>query len=735
MEFKNDTAITFTVKFSQNRQGWMGLGFGGHLMEKVDYHIFENFRGLNYYDAWSDDFDDPTVDSQQDMKNLKNSIDSNGDLVLIYERNIQTGDQFDHQFVDGNNEFAVAWWDDSLLSDHGSLVRVGSIDIDMANKLFTINSSVYIIWAVHGWGLMISWSILNSFGYIAGRMLTHLPFFKYFHLFTSGLNGLIGFVFAILGLVEAVGGDGGTYSGILAIHLAFGMIFIVFSVIMFITGCFTINVVYGGNLKNDLFLKTKVVHKYMGIFMSWFQILLLVTGSYLLYQKYTLGVIFAAISVVLMGLCELMVLAMSSSKFSMLSKQDKEVHQNIKKMTTKQVRELKESQSKKFVLVDNYLVDMDNYLDAHPGGRNLIEDSLYGDVTRFMNGSVPFNSEFPAVEHKMLSLLYAIKLASFAEIKDDDHKIVTHPNGDSVYLHDHMSIVGSRITAGVTKEFQLKGQTSLRDLSFSRYIPNFSWMGKHFSISSKQLNKNRLYSICLSANAVVHARHNNILNNIEMLENGRSAEIKHLTPDELKSDVLELYVKRYDFPGTFSSYLHEQKIVDEDLTVKGPLGLGLDLSDEKLDGTYIAFSAGTGIYCFLDFVANVVRKVCHAVSTKLNCSNNTLVENEDFNLGDNFKLVLFCAYPDKENAFWHDIFLKTAALDEKHQIGIFSYFPRISIEQSKRWDRDFLRSSLESVKTSFLKKVFLCGPSQFLDSIKNNLIDGEIIHKDLITLV
>ena len=78
-----------------------------------------------------------------------------------------------------------------------------------------------------------------------------------------------------------------------------------------------------------------------------------------------------------------------------------------------------------------------------------------------------------------------------------------------------------------------------------------------------------------------------------------------------------MYVKKYDFPGTFSKYLHEvdSNSSAEDITVKGPLGLGLDLPDSELNGTYVAFSGGTGIYCFLDLIALVVRHVCNKVST------------------------------------------------------------------------------------------------------------------------
>ena len=130
------------------------------------------------------------------------------------------------------------------------------------------------------------------------------------------------------------------------------------------------------------------------------------------------------------------------------------------------VLKLRVSKEKKFVLIDNILVDVESYLDNHPGGRNLLEDSLYGDVTRFMNGSVPFNSNFKAIDHKFLSCLFAIKFMSFGKIHDA-HSIVVDSNDKPCYLLDKMNIIGSRVTAGVTKEFQLQTKENLKEVSVS----------------------------------------------------------------------------------------------------------------------------------------------------------------------------------------------------------------------------------------------------------------------------
>jgi len=414
-------------------------------------------------------------------------------------------------------------------------------------------------------------------------------------------------------------------------------------------------------------------------------------------------------------------------------KVDKEATEKIEKLTTQQVREKRNKKDSLWCLYDNYLIDIGDYLSAHPGGRNLLFDSLYQDVTRYVNGSVPYNSKFDAWSHNYLTCKYAIQQLAFAEIKDD-HKIIIDSNESSMYIYDDANLVKSRVTAGVTNEFSFQISSNIKQCRYARYLEGFSWMGRHFAIYSKGKDISRLYSLCLAANEKVHEIHKQILDNIYSVEKGQSATIRNLSEAELYSSDLELYVKRYDYPKAFSLYLHKGKIPENDLVIKGPMGLGLDLED-NLDGTYISFSAGTGIYCFLDFVAVTVRKVCDEVSKKLGISNNTLIPNEKFNLGENFKLILYCSYSDEENAFWHDIFEKTSALDEKYNIGIFKYFPRISTQKTKRWNGEFFSSTFKQFNTQNIQKVFLCGPAPFLDSVKSDLIAEKLVKEDIITLV
>jgi NAD(P)H-flavin reductase len=65
-----------------------------------------------------------------------------------------------------------------------------------------------------------------------------------------------------------------------------------------------------------------------------------------------------------------------------------------------------------------------------------------------------------------------------------------------------------------------------------------------------------------------------------------------------------LTLKNYNIPGGLSMQMFEDQ-KGATYEIKGPMGKGLDLQAE---GTYIAFTAGTGILVFVDLVAALIRK-------------------------------------------------------------------------------------------------------------------------------
>lgn len=609
------------------------------------------------------------------------------------------------------------------MDDHGSYVRVGSLTVDMQGQTIVIDNGRYLIWEIHGLILVILWCGFNAIGYMAARLFKHVPCLMWSHRVIGSFTCILTIVFVILAWLKAVEMD----DAATVIHLIFGVITLALSAIELLTGIYETYFIYGVNLETGFQLKLKGIHKWIGIFLSLCIPIVTITGGWLLYQSYILVGILAAWSILVWVVTEVCVASCNVNKRQRLLEVDKELHLQIKKYTTAQAREMRKSS--RYVLVDNYLCDVDSYVNQHPGARNSLEDSIHQDVSRYIIGSVPYNSKFPAFDHTYLTCLYAAKTLSFGEL-EDDHRIVI--SGDkSTYINCGTRLHDKRVTAGVTSEFSFTIDDG--KVQFARYLPGFSWMGKHFSFTSKKMNKTRLYSLCLSGNEFVHDMHRKMINNIDLLERSQTPERTSIPQDKLYDNLLQVYIKRYPTPGAFSDYLHVGNVPNDDLEVKGPLGLGLDLED-SVDGTYVAFSAGTGIYCFLDFVAVALRQVCQKIAEeKFNYSENTLIENEKLPIGKNFKLIMFASYPDEVSAYWHDLFVKTAELDKKYGIGIFEYHHRISSINKKRWDDSFYKNALSDLR--HLRKVLLCGPANYLDDVKARLLKNKLAPPETITLV
>ena len=152
-----------------------------------------------------------------------------------------------------------------------------------------------------------------------------------------------------------------------------------------------------------------------------------------------------------------------------------------------------------------------------------------------------------------------------------------------------------------------------------------------------------------------------------------------------------------------------------------------------LDGTYVAFGGGTGVFCFLDFVAFTMRYLCHKISSKIFKENNNNINNEDFSsINDNFKLIYFSSFSDEESVVYHDICEELQKVNENYKMNVFNFYPRISTKD-KRWEKDYIKDIL--MKEKRLKNVYVCGPTGFLTDIKKILLEVENVNPLNIHLV
>ena len=63
-------------------------------------------------------------------------------------------------------------------------------------------------------------------------------------------------------------------------------------------------------------------------------------------------------------------------------------------------------------------------------------------------------------------------------------------------------------------------------------------------------------------------------------------------------------IKNYEAPTGLSTQIHSEDQNDSLYEIKGPMGHGLR---PKSEGLHMAFAAGTGVLCFVDYVASLIQ--------------------------------------------------------------------------------------------------------------------------------
>ena len=157
----------------------------------------------------------------------------------------------------------------------------------------------------------------------------------------------------------------------------------------------------------------------------------------------------------------------------------------------------------------------------------------------------------------------------------------------------------------------------------------------------------------------------------------------------------------------------------------------------RLEEEQVKFFLIIGVFCFIDFVSYVLRYITDKIARDIfSCNKNKLFQDEEFSnfVKNDFKLIYFSTFSDEESSVYHNICEKLQNLDLKFKLNIFKYIVRFSNKNNTRWDTNYLANVLAPYKTS-ITKTYICGPTRFLDDIKQSLIDGLIVPIEKIYLV
>jgi NAD(P)H-flavin reductase len=432
--------------------------------------------------------------------------------------------------------------------------------------------------------------------------------------------------------------------------------------------------------------------------------------------------------------------------------QDNKLSVTISKFNLAQLHE--EKSKKKWVLYDNYICDIGDYITSHPGGANTIQENLYSDMSRFMTGTQAYSSQIEAYDHNIRTIQHLVDKMCYGVLKDNHNIIVkkgylplisdteSHnlKENHSEYISEsYVHLISKQEIAENIFEYKFKSQ---RGLQFAKILPGVYSLGRHYSLSSVELNKTRYYSISMCLNEVMKKKHLELIENIKRLENNLECVNVEVPEDKMYSEEFNLYIKKYNFKNGLSGHVDKfNNDMQTDLIIRGPVGTGLNLFNNILKGTNVIFAAGTGIIPFIDLIAFTVTYMTYQISQQEFKGKDNFILSKEKSIFKKinedpivppFKICLYATFSSPKSALYMDICEALFELDRKYNMNIFKLHVKNS--NGEKWDKDFVSKNLSEEKGR-IEKVYIVGPVSFMENVEKAVIESEVAVKEAIIKV
>ena len=338
----------------------------------------------------------------------------------------------------------------------------------------------------------------------------------------------------------------------------------------------------------------------------------------------------------------------------------------------------------KLCIIEDLVLDVKQYIMAHPGGKFVIEHTIGQDISKFFFGGFSLeDNENPktqgynhtyAAYHICNDLAIAIferdiPVSTQQVLHDVDKAIDVSPDVKTIYLY-----------------------SANRSSAFKHHYNDYRTLGKHFRFTIEgDPHFSRHFTICNVMMGKLYPEYLKALNNGTMLP-------KHVT-DHGDQDHRTFTIKNYD-RGMSKTFFADRNTI---YNIKGPIGKGIMT---KPEGLYVAFGAGTGVLTFMDTVAFAARialnKVLRprgidapvGVSQMLSASVNADVFDVQLQVPRDFRFVLYVSFANRESSMGLEL---CEALDEfckKHNLDTFRLVTRLSQgytgAKPPRWDYNYI---------------------------------------------
>lgn len=276
-------------------------------------------------------------------------------------------------------------------------------------------------------------------------------------------------------------------------------------------------------------------------------------------------------------------------------------------------------------ILDDMVLDLSNFMDAHPGGVFVLAQNIGRDISKFFYGAYSLdgnigrpgsNKAGPYVHSNI-----ARKIANQYAIAVLDKK-----SSSNVYGIRHSDTKPYNKTT-CCYQFNSENRSDI-----PIHYPELETLGKHFLVRSNGLN-----GVPITSKGRILRRHYTITNcmrgsTYQALLDCINQEMNAIPDGHLEKTggSVACTIKNYNLQNGLSHRFFDDQKREESFHITGPMGKGLLLTNQS-EGLHIAFGAGTGVLVFMDLVARLVLQSVGAIP-KEQC------------LSPNFKLILFASF-------------------------------------------------------------------------------------------
>jgi len=288
-------------------------------------------------------------------------------------------------------------------------------------------------------------------------------------------------------------------------------------------------------------------------------------------------------------------------------------HKNLKTITIQEFNQfIKEG--KKYVLYNNYVLNVSWFRFEHPGTSYAIDSNIGKDIGKFFYGAYTMENYVGPHTHSYVASKILIKLAcaKIANPKEGVIIIDEHVESENNTVKNPAQNPGNIFKVKEKSElihniFRIKLGNNIAKIKC--FYPGLELAGRSYIVNSIQNQVCRYYTICNCMNTKFYDTY---IDAFDSILNGTPRNLKSLNFENIldeTSDEIELIMKYYPQTRKGISRQLVNATNDDYFYINAPVNKGLDFGGDVPVGTIIILVGGTGVLPFMDLLAYTARSL------------------------------------------------------------------------------------------------------------------------------